>query len=99
MSLDGLAGIDVEATGADSLVLSRVIVGPVPLRFLPPERFTDEATGQPGNLLRIGWDQPWPALESAPTILGPWRPIATDGTEIIVPVPGGVPSQFYRLRE
>ena len=95
-ALNGLVGIDIEASAIDALVLSRVLAGAVPLRFLPPERLTVDATGLPGDL-RISWDQPWPALEAAPTVLGPWTQVPTDGTEVTLP-----PTQvrrFFRLHE
>lgn len=99
-TLEGLVGIDVDAAGADSLSLSQVIAGPVPLRFLPPIRsIADDGSGLLIDQIAIGWDQPWPALESAPSVTGPWTKVPTDGTEITVPAGNGVKAQFYRLKE
>jgi hypothetical protein len=98
-SVEGIAGLDIEASGVDALMISRVIAGPVRVSFHPPIRYTvDEGSGQTGDQILIGWDQPWPALEAAPSVLGPWIQLPTDGTEITVPV-GGASTKFYRLRE
>lgn len=95
-SVAGLVGLDIEASGVDALALDRVVAGPVPLRFHPPLRFTDPGTGASSDLF-ISWDQPWPLLEAAPSVLGPWLPVATDGTEVnVTPSPN---HRYFRLRE
>ncbi|MDB6035191.1 MAG: hypothetical protein JWM16_5529, partial [Verrucomicrobiales bacterium] len=97
--VEGIAGLDIDASGIDALVLSRVIEGTVPVRFHPPIRFTvDDGTGVSSEQILIGWDQPWPALEGASGVLGPWIQLPTDGTQITVPV-NGAGNKFFRLRE
>jgi hypothetical protein len=99
-SLDGLVGIDLDGIAVDSMILSRVVAGPLPIRFLPPLRYTeDDGTGHLRDLISIGWDAPWTRLETSPGVRGPWSPVSTDGTEVTVPVGNGIPAQFYRLSE
>jgi hypothetical protein len=98
--LKELTGLDVDASGVEALILSGVVAGELPLRMFPPVRLTDDdGSGHPRNLLILSWDQPWPALEGAPTVLGPWTQIPTEGTEIGIPISNDPPYQFYRLRE
>jgi hypothetical protein len=98
--LTDLTDIEVDASGVEALILSGVVAGPVPLHLFPPVLMTqDDGTGHTVNLLSLSWDQAWPVLQGAPTVLGPWTDIPTDGTEITIPITNDPPYQFYRLRE
>jgi hypothetical protein len=98
--LTELAGLDIEAAGVEALILSQVVTGLLPVHLGMPVRFSvDDGTGHLVDRLVIGWDQPWPVLEGAPTVLGPWQEIPTEGTEISIPITNDPPYQFYRLRE
>lgn len=88
-----LTGLRLEATGAESLVLSEVEFGPETFRLAPPELTPD------GVIIR--WNGFGGDLEHADTVRGPWSLVpgqfnGTRGED--GPKGGGIPQMYYRVK-
>ena len=93
LPLTAITGMQVQASGVDALTISSI--GPPALIWIlqpptiTPSQMTIQWSGPPGG-----------TLESAPSVLGPWKPVPGQGSNSAVlgsPLTNGVPVQYFRV--